>query len=61
MSCKVAQELDLTKSTLRKNSLLKDLGDLFDSDIFASLRVFGSTMERKKKKSTGSNCGNGVR
>jgi hypothetical protein len=46
MSCKVARELDLTQSTLGKNGLLKDLGDLFDSDIFACLRVFGSTEEK---------------
>lgn len=43
MPSKVAQELDLTQSTLCKDSLLEDLGDLFDSNIFARFRVFRST------------------
>lgn len=66
MSCKVAQQLDLAQGTLGEDGLLKDLGDLLDSNILSSLSVLGSTIkiishsadpiDKKKRKKKEGKC-----
>lgn len=46
VAAKVLQQLDLTQSTLGKNLLAKDIGDLLDGDTLIALVVDGSAMKQ---------------
>lgn len=41
------EKLDLAQGALGKNLLAKDIGDLFDSDAFIALVVYGGTAQNK--------------